>query len=79
MNAEPNAALTYTVYAPPSDYVTSVKLIDSRKRVNFSESIRWGHRGAVLHCSAVPAHMPNSCLIEIWHVRRPYIFDYLYS
>ena len=30
MNAEPNAAMTYTVYAPPSDDVTSIKLIDQR-------------------------------------------------
>ena len=33
MNAEPNAALTYTMYAPPSDDVTSVKLIDARNGV----------------------------------------------
>ena len=33
MNAEPNAALTYTVYAPPSDDITSVKLIDARNGV----------------------------------------------
>ena len=35
MNAEPNAALTYTMYAPPSDDVTSVKLIDARNGVFF--------------------------------------------
>ena len=35
MNAEPNAALTYTVYAPPSNDITSVKLIDARNGVFF--------------------------------------------
>ena len=45
MNAEPNSALTYTVYAPPSDDITSVKLIDSRNRVYFVVDEGWSEDG----------------------------------
>ena len=42
MNAEPNAALTYSVYAPPSDEVTSIKLIDQRKRFDIDALWMYG-------------------------------------